>query len=168
MTIPATIRLLGPDDVEIFRRVRLEALRTEPDSFASSAEDWEGLPDDEWCRRMADGSVLVAFRNDDPVGIMGLIRQRGSKMAHRATVVMVYVQRSLRGSGVARLLLETLIDHARARAIRQLELVVSAENATAIGFYERHGFVPVGRIPGGCIRNGREVDDIIMARRIAA
>jgi GNAT superfamily N-acetyltransferase len=163
----ATIRLLGPEDVESFRRIRLEALRAEPDSFASSAEDWEKLSDDEWRRRMTDSSVFVAFRDGGPVGIMGLLRQRTSKMAHRATLVMVYVRAQLRGSGLAASLLETVTAHARSQGIRQLELSVSAENPKALGFYGREGFVPVGRIPGGCIRNGREVDDLIMVRRIA-
>ncbi len=161
-----SIRLLGKDDVETFRRIRLEALRAEPNSFASSAEDWENLPDDEWRRRLTENPVFVAFRTDDPVGIMGLLRQRASKMAHRATVVMVYVDRSLRGSGLARLLLAAVTDYARSEGIRQLELTVSAENAAAIAFYRRERFEAVGRIPGGCIRNGREVDDIIMVRRI--
>lgn len=161
-----SIRLLGPGDLEIFRRIRLEALRAEPDSFASSAEDWEKLPDDEWLRRLTDNPVFVAFRADEPVGIMGLLRQHASRMAHRATVVMVYVHGSLRGSGVARLLLAAVIDYARSEGIRQLELSVSAENAAAIAFYRRERFEAVGRIPGGCIRNGREVDDLIMVRRI--
>ncbi|RVI56975.1 GNAT family N-acetyltransferase, partial [Sinorhizobium meliloti] len=47
----ATIRLLGIDEAEAFRSIRLEALRTEPAFFASSAEDWEKLPDEEWRRR---------------------------------------------------------------------------------------------------------------------
>lgn len=162
----ATIRLLGPEDVEIFRRIRLEALRAEPDSFASSTVDWEKLSDDEWRQRITAGAVFVAFRDGDPVGIMGLLRERASKMAHRATVVMVYMRESLRGSGLAKMLLERLIEHARSQGIRQLELSVSAENAKAIGFYSRQDFVKVGRIPGGCIRNGREVDDLIMVRRI--
>ncbi|ASY65698.1 putative acetyltransferase protein (plasmid) [Sinorhizobium sojae CCBAU 05684] len=45
---------------------------------------------------------------------------------------------------------------------------LSAENPQAIGFYRREGFAQIGRIPCGCIRNGREVDDILMARRIVA
>ncbi|MEY9833020.1 ribosomal protein S18 acetylase RimI-like enzyme [Sinorhizobium fredii] len=82
---------------------------------------------------------------------MGLLRQRASKMVHRATVVMVYVHRGLRGSGVARLLFSAVADYARSEGIRQLELSVSAENAAAIAFYRRERFEAVGRIPGGCI-----------------
>ncbi|WP_027997755.1 GNAT family N-acetyltransferase [Sinorhizobium arboris] len=161
------IRLLGTDDVEAFRTVRLEALRTESASFASSAEDWEGLSAEEWRGRMVDASVFVAFRGDVPVGIMGLMRQRASKMAHRATLVMVYVHQEQRGTGLAKRLLETVADHARKAGIKQLELAVSAENVVGARFYERQGFAEVGRIPGGFLHEGREIDDVLMVRRIA-
>ena len=162
----AIIRLLGPGDLDTFRTIRLESLRAEPDSFASSAEDWESLPEDEWRRRMLDNPVFVALDDEVPVGLMGLLRQRPSKMAHRATLVMVYVRRDLRGSGLASRLLEAATDHAREIGVRQLELAASAENEAAIRFYQRMGFTEIGRIPGGCIRDGREVDDVLMAKRI--
>ncbi|MCA1367052.1 GNAT family N-acetyltransferase [Bradyrhizobium sp. BRP14] len=160
------ISLLGADDVETFRRIRLEALRAESASFASSAEDWENLSDDEWRRCLVGDPVFVAFRDDVPIGIMGLMRQRASKMAHRATLIMVYVRREARGSGLAKRLLVAVTEYARGMGIRQLELAASAENSAAIRFYEREGFTHIGRIPGGCLRNGREIDDVLMAKRI--
>lgn len=163
----AVIRLLGPEDVEPFRRIRLDALRSEPSSFASSVKDWETLPDEEWRRRITGNPVFVAFQGESPVGIMGLMRERSSKMAHRATIVMVYVQRSHRGTGLSRKLLDMVIDHARGDGIRQLELAASVENPAAIRFYRNEGFREVGRIPGGFLHEGREIDEILMVRRIA-
>jgi GNAT superfamily N-acetyltransferase len=160
------IRLLSGDDVEVFRRIRLEALRAEPGAYASTVEDWESLSDDEWRRRMAENPVFVAFRDDDPVGIMGLMRQRASKMAHRATIIMVFLRADCRGTGLAGALLEKLTDYARAQGIRQLELAVTAENVQAYRFYQRQGFDEIGRVPGGFLHEGREIDDIMMARRI--
>ncbi|QND45011.1 GNAT family N-acetyltransferase (plasmid) [Rhizobium lusitanum] len=160
-----TIRHIGADEFDIFRRIRLEALRVEPSSFASSAEDWEVLSDKEWRQRLTD-PVFVAFRDDEPVGVMGLLRQRSSKMAHRATLIMVYVRKDLRGMGLAKGLLDTVIAYALSEGIVQLELVVSAENPKAIGFYRREGFSEFGRIPGGVVHDGREIDDIMMARRL--
>jgi ribosomal protein S18 acetylase RimI-like enzyme len=160
------IRLLGPDDVDAFRRIRLEALRAEPAAFASSVRDWESLPDEEWRRRLTENPVFVAFRDSEPVGIMGLMRQRSSRMAHRASIIMVYVRESLRGADLARELLKALADHARVSGIRQLELAVNAENAAAIRFYRREGFTEIGLIPGGFLHDGKEIDEIMMARRI--
>jgi ribosomal protein S18 acetylase RimI-like enzyme len=87
-------------------------------------------------------------------------------MAHRATIIMVYVRRNLRGTGLAGKLLRAVADHARDIGILQLELFVSAENPAAIRFYQREGFSEIGRIPGGVLEEGREIDDVMMARRL--
>lgn len=160
------IRHLGPEDVGIFRRIRLEALRSEPAAFASSAADWEALPDAEWARRLTANAVFVDFDEDEPIAIMGLMWQSASKMAHRATVIMVYVRRDRRGGGHAKALLDVLVAHARQAGIRQLELFVSAENPAAIRFYQREGFAEAGRIPAGTIHDGREIDELLMTRCI--
>lgn len=160
------IRHLGPEDIDIFRQIRLEALRSEPTAFASSAEDWAALPDAEWTRRLTAHAVFVDFHEGEPVAIMGLMRQTASKMAHRATVIMVYVRKERRGGEHAKALLGALAAHARKAGVRQLELAVSAENPAAIRFYQREGFAQAGRIPGGTIHEGREIDEILMTRRI--
>lgn len=163
----AKIRLLGPGDVEAFRSIRLEALRNEPAAFASSFEDWARLSDEEWRRRLTDNPVFVAFDGTIPIGIMGLLRQRPSRMIHRATIVMVYVNPAYRGTGLSGHLLDVVFGHARESGVRQLELAASAENPTAIQFYRRRGFSDVGRIPGGYLHEGREIDEILMACRLS-
>jgi L-amino acid N-acyltransferase YncA len=162
----ALIRQLSPDEIDIFRRIRLEALRCEPASFASRFEDWIILPNGEWRRRLAD-PVFVAFSNSEPIGVMGLLRFRPRKMAHRATLVSVYVRKSERGTGIAADLLSVVSNVARSLGILQMELAVNAENSAALRFYQRHGFVEVGRIPGGLVEGDREIDDVIMVRRLS-
>ncbi|MGO4439069.1 GNAT family N-acetyltransferase [Rhizobium sp. RAF56] len=161
------VRLLEPDDVEAFKAIRLEALNAEPAAFASTAADWESMTDNDWRRFLIDNAVFVAFRAGKPVGIMGLMRQRASKAAHRGTLIMVYLRASERAAGLADALLAAVVAHARAAGIRQLELDASADNPAAIRFYARHGFVEIGRIPAGLLYEGREIDEIMMARRIA-
>lgn len=160
------LKLLDPNDFEIFKRIRLEALRVAPEAFASSLADWESLPDEEWRRRLTNNPVVVSFSGDEPVGIMGLMRQQASKMAHRATIIMVYLRDTERGDGRAVAMLNLLLEHARALGIRQVELAVSAENPAAIRFYQREGFHEIGRIPAGFLHEGREIDEIVMARSL--
>lgn len=62
--------------------------------------------------------------------------------------------------------METLVSHALGLGVRQLELRVNAENGRAIHFYQRLGFLEVGRIPGALIHEGLMIDEIMMARRI--
>ncbi|MEP3277980.1 MAG: GNAT family N-acetyltransferase [Stappiaceae bacterium] len=160
------IHHLQPDDIETFKSIRLEALRQDPDAFATYAEDWERLSDDEWRSRLKSTQVFVAIEGTEPVGIMGLMRQAPSKAAHRASIIMVYVRPDQRGTGVADRLLASLTDFASGSGIRQLELMVSAENPAAIGFYRKAGFEQVGLIPNGLLHEGRAFDQIVMARSI--
>ncbi len=130
------IRQIGPEDLDVFKQIRLEALRAEPAAFASSPEDWECLSDEDWERRLTVNPVFVAFDNGQLVGIVGLMRQSPSKMAHRASVIMVYVRKNLRGSGIATSLLMALTDHAQSEGIRQLELTVSCETRQHAAFID--------------------------------
>lgn len=160
-----TILRVGPADIDAFRRIRLEALRSEPGFFASTFDDWDTLPDKAWHRRL-NNPVFIAFLGEEPVALIGLLREKGSKSAHRATVVMVYVRKSLRGRGIASDLFSTVENYARDIGVTQLELTVSAENSVAIGFYLREGFIEIGRIPGGFIYKSKEIDEVLMARRL--
>ncbi len=160
-----SIRGIAPDEIDVFRTIRLEALRLEPASFASRFEDWQFLSDEEWRQRLQD-PVFVAFSSDEPVGIMRLVRFRPRKMAHRATLVSVYVRKSERGTGIASSLLRATMDHATGLGVLQMELAVNAENSAALRFYKRQGFIEVGRIPGGVLDAAREIDDVIMVRRL--
>jgi ribosomal protein S18 acetylase RimI-like enzyme len=165
MTAAIAIKRATASDLASFKHIRLEALRMEPENFASAYADWAEMPDEDWLRRMGN-PVFLAFQAEEPVGIMGLIRQSGLKMQHRADLIMVYVRNDLRGCGLAGQLMKASVEEALANGIRQLELYVSAENPAAIRFYERQGFAEIGRIPGAILEKGREVDDVIMARRL--
>lgn len=161
-----TIRLLGPDDLDHFKAIRIEALELEPDAFASSAAQWRALPETEWVRRMTENPVFVAFRDDEPVGIMGLLQETPIKRRHRATIIMVYVRADERGTGLAGRLLDAAIAHARKLRVSQLELSVNADNETAVSFYQRNGFSPYGRIPNATLADGEANDELLMAREI--
>lgn len=163
----AAVRLLRDDEVERFRRIRLEALAREPAAFASALADWQSQDLDAWRARLAAGPVAVALSGDEPVGLMGLLRERGSRMAHRATLVMVYVRPEARGSGLAAAMLACLEDAARAAGIRQVELHVSVENPGAVAFYRRSGFREVGRLPAAFVHDGRAIDEFLMVRAVA-
>ncbi|TWA46573.1 GNAT family N-acetyltransferase [Sinorhizobium medicae] len=160
------VRRLSVDDIDVFRRIRLEALSHEPFSFASVFGDWVHLSDREW-RQHLDQPVFVAFLSGQPVGMMGLRFERARKMTHRTRLVSVYVRKDNRRTGIAAKLLHDVTEHARDRGVLQVELAVSADNSAAIRFYQRHGFVEVGRIPNGFLGHGTENDELIMVLRLA-
>lgn len=164
MADPVTVKL-APSDLAEFRAIRLEALRMAPQAFANTESDWAALSEGEWRRRL-ENPVFVVRRGSEPVGIMGLLRHTGTKTAHRARLIMVYMRACERGTGLTCSLLAAVMDFARQSGIRQIELEVSDHNAGAIRFYERHGFTQIGRLPGAIIDQGREIDELIMMRRL--
>ncbi|GLK63596.1 GNAT family N-acetyltransferase [Paracoccus kondratievae] len=156
---------LKAEDLPIFKKIRLESLKMAPSAFANTFADWSSLSDEEWQSRMKC-HVFVTLKGQEPVGIMGLLPQLGEKRSHRATIIMVYMRESERGSGLARHLLQVVTDFARQIGVRQLELNVNHSNARAIRFYERHGFETVGRIPAATIEDGHKVDELIMVHQL--
>lgn len=161
-----TIRRLETVDWEAFRSVRLEALLCEPASFTSAYSDWSALPDNDWRQRL-NSPVFAIFQDITPVGLLGLVREKLPRASHRASITMVYLRKDFRGSGLAKSLLDMVAKFAWDIGVTQLELTVSVENPVAISFYRREGFVETGRIPAGFIHEGREIDDVLMVRRLA-
>ncbi|WP_108503064.1 GNAT family N-acetyltransferase [Paracoccus indicus] len=155
---------LEAEDLAVFKAIRLESLRMAPTAFANTFADWSSLSDEEWLDRMKI-PVFAMLKGQEPVGIMGLMRQRGEKRSHRATIIMVYLRESERGSGLASDLLQAVMAFAKECGVRQFELNVNHTNARAIRFYERHGFERVGKIPAALIDDGRKVDELIMVHR---
>lgn len=161
------IRRLAAGDIEAFRAIRREALTEAPAAFASTAQDFARLSDAALRDTITNLAVFAAFRDSEPVGLMGLVRQVPSKMAHRGTVIMVYLRAAERGGQAAKRLLGAVEDEARTLGLHQLELAVTVENTAALAFYRREGFRQIGQIPGGFLHEGRAIDEILMMRPIA-
>ncbi len=164
---PLPIRRLTAEDAQAFRAIRREALLEAPAAFASTADDFAKLSDEAIRKTLSDLALFAAFRGEEPVGLMGLTRYNSSKMAHRGNLVMVYVRAAERGRKLADELLAAVTAHAQASGLRQIELAVSVENPAARAFYRRAGFAEFGHIPAVFLHEGREIDEILMMRRVA-
>jgi L-amino acid N-acyltransferase YncA len=70
------------------------------------------------------------------------------------------------GRGLGARLMAALVDEARARGVRSLIGAVSAENAPALAFHARQGFVEVGRIPDAGRKFDRWIDLVLVQRRL--
>lgn len=161
-----SIRRLGPADLPDFQAIRLEALRLEPAAYASSYDEWARLSAGDWEARLTSTAVFASFDGSTPVGLIGLIPEVRPRMAHRGHVVMVYLRASHRGSGRAGALMAAAEAEARRLGLRQIELDTSSDNPIALRFYGKCGFSEFGRLPAGHLHEGREVDKIMMLKRL--
>jgi len=76
----------------------------------------------------------------------------------------VYVERTWRGKGVGRLLLDRLIDLARAIGYHKMVLAALASNTGGVALYTRAGFTTVGTYREQGQLDGRWVDVVIMEK----
>lgn len=159
-----SVRVATPDDVDVWRALRMEGIAQNPSGFLVTAQEAAAVPITDDMQRLSKGDRFLAFEGNTAVALAGLNRNGVPRANHRAEIGPVYVVPAARGRGISDQLLNTLMDTARAAGIWQLELFVHAENAPAIGLYKRHGFVQAGKIPNA-IRgeNGLE-DDLMMIR----
>lgn len=143
------LRRLTGSDAEVYRRLRLEGLRTAPTAFGSSYEESVERPLTDYARRLEPSErtvVMGAFEGDELVGTVGVFQEAGLKERHKAVLWGVYVTPSARGAGVAKALTRAVIDAARAmEGVRQIKLAVEGTNHAARALYESLGFTEFGR-----------------------
>jgi ribosomal protein S18 acetylase RimI-like enzyme len=90
--------------------------------------------------------------------IAGKQRRRGGMIGR---LITIDVDRALRRRGIGRLLLDKVERQLRAEGATAILLEVAVDNANAQSFYERHGFIRTGRIPGYYL--GR-IDALVMEK----
>lgn len=100
------------------------------------------------------------------IGTAALMRLE-NRRAHVGTIGMG-VHDAYQGRGAGNALMTALLAHAdRWLGLRRVELTVYADNARAIGLYQRHGFVHEGRHREFALRDGVYIDALAMARLAA-
>ncbi len=158
----AQIRRLTPADAPVYKEIRLEALQQAPEAFGSTYEQECSQSLAQFEEVLTKADVLGAFRGTDLLGMAGYRAQAGAKRAHKGVLWGMYVRAAARGTGVARPLVQAILDHARGR-VELVQLSVVSENETAQGLYRSCGFVAYGHEVHALKQDGRYYDEVLMA-----
>lgn len=130
------VRRLTSDDWQVLRQVRLSALAESPLAFWTSVEAESRVSEEEW-RARAGAASFVAYDGASPIAMAaGVVDQDG-----RHLLVGLWVAPSHRGRGVARPLVDAVVEWARADGATSLSLGVAEDNVDAEAMYVRWGFV---------------------------
>jgi ribosomal protein S18 acetylase RimI-like enzyme len=132
----------------LFKTVRLNALQEAPYAFGSTFASESAFTDAQWVARLdrwngERGVGFIAVDGGRPCGIAGTLLDE--KDPGRADLVSMWTAPSHRQSGVGRLLVNHVLEWIGARNVSTLLLMVTSNNASAIRFYEKLGFVRTGR-----------------------
>jgi ribosomal protein S18 acetylase RimI-like enzyme len=139
-----TIRPFRTDEADALRDIRFEALADLPMAFGEHLDQARAMGGEDFSEALARSDIWGAFDDDGPIAMSGLRRSRGANLAHRATIVAVYVRPAARGTGAGRAMLRGLIDYGVSRGVEIFELSVGDFNTSARKLYESLGFVEIG------------------------
>jgi RimJ/RimL family protein N-acetyltransferase len=111
------------------------------------------------------GLMIKALVDDRLAGLGTLSRSTRPRLRHEGVLGISVLERHW-GRGVGRALIEAVLEEGRASGVTRVALTVRADNARAIGLYERLGFVHEGRAVGSMMIAGKPHDVLLMARFI--
>ena len=143
-----TIVPITPQNVWVFKAVRLRALQDAPLAFGATYAKESQLPDSDWIKRVErwnsrTGIGFLAMDEGIACGMAGSFLDENDPT--RAHLISMWTAPTHRQQGVGRLLVTAVADWARGRKARLLLLMVVGNNQAAIRFYERLGFTRTGR-----------------------
>ena len=155
-----SFRRLHPEDAAVYRVLRLEGLQDSPHAFLSTFEEESALTLDTYRTRLStgDNATVGAFIDGQLVGIGTILRETRTRTCHKGDIVGMYVTPSARGAGVARRIMEWLVEHGRTVGLRSIRLELQAENDPARRLYERAGFREYGHEPRAQLHDGAWLD----------
>jgi len=152
--------------------LRLEALRDHPTAFASTYEEESGIAVDLIATRLRpteNAAVFGAFEGERQIGMVGIQRESGLKLRHKALIWGMYVAPEFSRRGVGSRLLQSVLEYATTSmpGLRQVNLCVNSRNPSAVEMYRKAGFEPFGVERAFLIVDDAPQDLIHMVRVIA-
>jgi len=160
------VRSANPSDAGALAQL-VDAVAAEPETWLLMVPGQRAAR--EWKKQIVQATaeprslVLVAILEGRMVGNLGLRPDPHGASAH-VVVLGMSVVADLRGAGVGTAMLETALTWARAHGCAKMTLSVFPHNRRALAFYERHGFVAEGLRRRQFMRQGRALDELLMAR----
>jgi len=135
-------------NVLLFKEVRLRALKDSPGAFDSTYARESQFADSEWMQRVEQwsgmsGAGFLAMDAGTACGIAGSFLDQNDPT--RAHLISMWTAPKHRKRGIGRLLVNEVLNWARGRNARALQLMVTSNNEQAIRFYQRLGFTQTGR-----------------------
>lgn len=114
-----------------------------------------------------DRAIVARAVDGAPVGLVVVVPGAAPRFAHRVTLRRLMVHPRLQGTGLGGRLLRAAHALAVAEFGADLVVVEVRDGLGLDGFYARHGYLEVGRIPGGlAFEDGDRVDELFLARTL--
>jgi RimJ/RimL family protein N-acetyltransferase len=160
---PLQIRRLETSEAALYRDIRLEALKRNPEAFASTFEKENAQPLSWFEAVIGRADIFGAFLDGALVGVAGFAAPEGSKQAHKGLLWGMYVRAAARNMDLGKRLVAAVLDHAHGR-VEMVQLSVVNDNKAACRLYGAMGFVAYGYEKRALKQDGRYYDELLMVK----
>ena len=159
------IRPLRADEPTLYRNIRLEGLRLHPEAFGSAFEQEAAQSLAFFEQRLTGNTIFAGFRGEEILGTAGFMPESGFKRAHKGHLWGMYARPAARGTGLARQLVEAVLEYAQGR-VELVQLSVVSGNVPAHRLYASLGFTPYGLEERALKLDGKYLDEVLMVKRL--
>lgn len=142
--MPFSIRKLNEDEWAEFSRIRLKALQTDPEVFASSYQKESQFTEAHWRSRLQDENcaIFVVLEDETPIGITGVSANREDSSGKTAVLWGSWLEPNARGKGLSNLMYRARINWAKSRnAFEKVVVAHRASNLASKYANQKQGFV---------------------------
>jgi len=159
------IERLNETHAILYRTLRLQSLKENPEAFGSSFEEESKMELEFFKKRLSDPDNVTfgVFNNHNLIGILTLRTSQRIKTKHNGHLVAMYVDKDHRRKGIGKLLIKKVISYAKNHGIMNLFLTVTSSNKEAIKLYEHMGFEIYGIEKREIYHNHQYLDSYLMA-----
>jgi ribosomal protein S18 acetylase RimI-like enzyme len=159
------VRRLTTSDAAIYRDIRLDGLRRNPEAFGSTFEAESTQTLSWFSTRLGGSETFGAFAGSELLGVATLVMATGQKERHKGYLRGMYVRSESRRAGVGRRLLEKVFEAADQR-IELIQLTVVSSNEPALHLYRSIGFAEYGVEKRALKQDGQYFDQVLMAKQL--
>jgi L-amino acid N-acyltransferase len=116
--------------------------------------------------RQAEGQATFVAAQGQVTGFATYAQFRAGTGYARAMEHTIHLDPAAQGRGLGRALMAAIEDHAARAGARVMVAAVAGENTGGVAFHARLGYREVGRMPGVGHKFGRDMDLILMQKRL--
>lgn len=140
-TASYTIRQFSIADVDAYKRIRLEALATEPGMFGNSYAMEVALPQEDWINRISlpSNARFGLYCNNELIGLTGIIINAAKPT--EAYMTQSYIHKAHRGKGLSAMLYDARIAWARDNSVATLTISHRKSNLVSKAANQHYGFI---------------------------
>ena len=172
-TFTPIIRYLEEKDWEEYKALRLAATQEAPYLFARSLVEEEKRPIEEWKKKLllpvvqeCDSFTLGAFNGATLIGAARVRFGKKDNTLHTATLSFIYVHPEWRRMGVAKNLMEAVLDRAPLfrKGLKKMSLYVGLHQEKAKSLYRNFKFEETGKLQVELCIEGKYYDLLLMEK----